>query len=702
MLSQLIAWIIAIATAWGAFSIPLSPAWANPVQNKVQAQLVSEVKTIQPGTPFWVALHFKIRPGWHTYWQNPGDSGIRPTIDWSLPTGIKAGEIVWPHPERLPVEPLMNFGYKNEVYHLIEIVPNPDLSNNSPTTLRARASWLVCEVECIPEEATLDLTLPVSAKPPLPNESWTAAFDQTLQAVPKQLPWTAVVKMNAEQMELHVDIPNIRAGQIEKVTFFPYEDGVITNAAEQKVAFGDDGLTLSLERGYQTELDTLNGVLVIQEKLDGQTATQAFSIQAQAGTAAAPSNTASAEENTPLWQALLFALLGGVILNLMPCVFPVLSLKALSIARTAQQSPRQARLHGIAFSAGVLTSFVTLASLLIALRAIGQQIGWGFQLQSPVFVTLMTYILFAVGLSLSGVFMVGSSWMGIGQGLATKSGYTGEFFTGVFATVMATPCTAPFMATAVGVALTQSAPIAIAIFATLGFGLALPYLVLSFTPAWRRRLPKPGAWMETFQQLLAFPMYAAAAWLIWVLTQQTGTNGLAAALTGIIFISFAAWLHQKTGTLRSFRRRLGLLGALLALGAAITSASLIGSAPTPIQVNSGLAWEPYAVERLANLRSSGKPVFVNFTASWCISCMVNERVALDQPEVVAAFQEKGVTLLKADWTNRNSTITQALRTFGRSGVPLYVLYPSVTEKAEPIVLPQVLTTSVVQQALDKV
>ena len=313
----------------------------------------------------------------------------------------------------------------------------------------------------------------------------------------------------------------------------------------------------------------------------------------------------------------------------------------------------------------------------------------------------MAYVLFAVGLSLSNVFVVGASLMGIGQGLAARSGYTGEFFTGVFATVMATPCTAPFMATAIGVALTQSAPIAIAIFATLGFGLALPYLILSFTPALRRRLPKPGAWMESFQQLLAFPMYAAAAWLVWVLTQQTGTNGLAAVLTGIILISFAAWLHQKTGTLRHLQRRLGLLGALVALGAAITLASLVGSAPATIvqMESSGLAWEPYAVERLADLRSSGKPVFVNFTASWCISCMVNERVALNQSEVIAKFQEKGVTLLKADWTNRNSKITKALDTFGRSGVPLYLLYPP--GKAEPIMLPQVLTPFVVQQTLDR-
>jgi thiol:disulfide interchange protein DsbD len=706
--AQHLAWIVAIAITWSAIVLPLDAAWANPIKtNNVQAQLVSEVKAIQPGTPFWVALRFKIRQGWHTYWQNPGDSGSVIAVNWTLPSGFKADELLFPYPERLPVGPLMNFGYKDEVYFLTEIAPAANLPTSKPVTLTAKANWLVCEVECIPEEGTLKLTLPVTTSAPAANETWAKAFAQTRQAIPKPSPWETTFQLKPNEVTLHVDVPGIQAGQIEEVSFFPYKDGVIRNAAKQNATFTKDGLGLSVERGHQTTLETVDGVLVIREKLDGQTTTQAFTIQAKAAAASSASSIASPTV-APLWQTLLLALVGGIILNLMPCVFPVLSLKALNIAQQSRHSSQEARLNGILFTAGVLVSFACVAGALITLRGLGQQIGWGFQLQSPAFVLLMAYVLFAVGLSLSGVFVVGASIMGLGQGLASRSGYVGEFFTGVLATVMATPCTAPFMATAVSVALTQSAPVAIAILLTLGFGLALPYLVLSFTPALRRFLPKPGAWMETFQQLLAFPIYGAVAWLVWVLAQQAGTDGVAVALSGMILIGFAAWLHQKTQTSRKFWRRVGVVGSLGAIALALTLTPLAGNAPLPTAQGSGqtktqgLAWEPYAVERLEALRQSGKPVFINFSASWCITCLANERVALSQPEVAAAFKEKGVALIKADWTNRNATITEALSKFGRSGVPLYVLYPSGLERGEPLVLPQLLTPAVVQDALEKV
>lgn len=298
--------------------------------------------------------------------------------------------------------------------------------------------------------------------------------------------------------------------------------------------------------------------------------------------------------------------------------------------------------------------------------------------------------------------------MGLGHGLASRSGLTGEFFTGVLATVMATPCTAPFMATAVGVALTQSAPVAIAILLTLGFGLALPYLLISFTPALRHFLPKPGAWMETFQQFLAFPMYGATAWLLWVLAQQAGANGLAVALGGMLLIGFAAWLQQKTQMAGVFWRRVGSVGALGAIVLALTLTPLVGNVPLPTaqadgqSASQGLMWKPYTLESLKELRQSSQPVFINFTASWCITCLVNERVALSQPEVMAAFQEKGVTLVKADWTNRNATITEALSKFGRSGVPLYLLYPAGLQQSQPVILPQVLTPAAVKDALETV
>ena len=713
ILSRFLIWLLAGILACGIFCGLPKPVWAKPFKSdRTQVQLISEVKTIQPSTPFWVGLQFKTRPGWHTYWRNPGDSGAPTRMEWTLPNGFKASELVYPYPQRMPIGPLMNFGYKGENLLLTELTPPVNLPTQQPVTLQAKASWLVCEVECVPEEATFELTLPVTPDAPTVDATWADAFAKTRQALPQPSPWNVSFQAEQNNLVLRVNAPALKAGQIEQVSFFPYQDGVITNAAEQTVAFDDQGLTLRVAQGNQSVTDQVEGVLVVQEKLDAQTTTQAFAIAAKPGTTSAPTSPANARSTINLWNTLLLALVGGIVLNLMPCVFPVLSLKALGIAQKAQQSTQQARMHGLAFTAGVLASFAAVVGVLLVLRGLGQQIGWGFQLQSPAFVLVMAYVLFAVGLNLSGVFVVGASIMGLGQGLASKSGYVGEFFTGVLATVMATPCTAPFMATAVSAALTQPAPVAIAIFLTLGLGLALPYLVISFTPAVRRYLPKPGAWMETFQQLLAFPIYGAVAWLLWVLTLQTGTDGLSVALAGLLAIAFAAWLYHKTQTSRQFWRRICWVGSLSTLVLALTLTPLVENSPAPnSQVTnsgttnpsqSGLAWQPYTTEQLERLRQSNQPVFVNFSAAWCVTCLMNERVALSQPEVISAFQQKGVALVKADWTNRDTVITEALSQFGRSGVPLYVLYPRGLGQGEPVILPQVLAPATLQDALKQV
>ena len=701
MFYQLLTWIIALALTLSTALLPIAPASANPVQTEnVEVQLISEVINIQPGTPFWVGLHFNINPGWHTYWRNPGDSGLGATLKWTLPPGFEVGDIVWPYPQRLPLEPLMNFGYEEEVTLLTQITPPANLATPDALQLQVKADWLVCEVNCIPEEGTLNLTLPITSRPPLVNQRWAQVFEQARQALPKPSPWKVTVTIEPKDLTLQVEAPEMEEAQIQEVTFFPHQDGIISNPAPQIAELNQDGITLRLQRGYLRKLDPITGVLVIRESLDNQSVVQAFTIEA------AVSNEIGKTAPTPTqprWEVLLLALLGGIILNLMPCVFPVLSLKALNIVQKSQKSPKQVRRHAIAFTAGILVSFTVVASVLLILRSLGQQIGWGFQLQSPVFVTLMAYLMFAVGLSLSGVFIFGASIMGIGQRLTTRSGYIGEFFTGVFATVVATPCTAPFMATALGVALTQSVPIAIAIFEMLGLGLALPYVAISFTPGLQRILPKPGAWMETFQQLLAFPMYAATAWLIWVLAQQTGTNGLAAALAGLILIAFATWLHQKTRLLPPLGKHFGSICALVALGFSLSLAQVSTTTPTALthNQNQGIKWQAYTAERLVKLRQSGNPVFLNFSASWCITCLVNERVALNQPETIAAFESKKIALLKADWTNRDPAITKALESFGRSGVPLYVLYPGDSEFTPPIILPQILSPEQVQRAIKK-
>jgi thiol:disulfide interchange protein len=692
-------------------SLP-NPLWAQPTPSEnAQAQLISEVKTIQAGSPFWVALQIKLRPEWHIYWKNPGDTGAAPSVKWTLPSGFQAGTFLFPYPKRIAIDPLMNFGYEDEVYLLAQITPTEPIASDT-ITLRAQAEILVCKVECIPEQKTLALTVPVATTVPVKDSTWADAFTRTRQAHPQDAPWKSSFEINDKDLTLLMHAPGLAAETLKQVVFFPNQDGIIQNAAPQRLTVESQRIKLEIERGYQEKQAVVEGVLVMETASDAKIHRQAFTIQAQP--ASAPAAAASKQQaevaNLPIWQALLLALGGGVVLNLMPCVFPVLSLKLLTIAQQAQQNPRQARLSGLAFTAGVLASFALVAGALLILRSLGQQIGWGFQLQSPVFVLLMAYLLFAVGLSLSGVFTVGASIMGLGHHLTAKPGYRGEFFTGVLATVMATPCTAPFMATAVSVALVQPASVAIAILLTLGLGLALPYLIISLTPALRRFLPKPGAWMETLQQVLAFPMYGAVAWLVWVLTLQAGTNGLAIALVGIILIGFAAWLHQKTQLSSPLWRRVGLVSSLATIAIVLTMTPLINSkmsSPSSVASMSGnpanqSVWVAYTPSQLDRLRQSKQPVFINYTAAWCITCLVNERVALSQPEVLAAFEQKGVALVKADWTNQNADITQSLSKFGRSGVPLYVLYPAGFEQSEPIILPQVLTSELVRDAVSKV
>jgi thiol:disulfide interchange protein DsbD len=395
------------------------------------------------------------------------------------------------------------------------------------------------------------------------------------------------------------------------------------------------------------------------------------------------------------------AILGGIVLNLMPCVLPVLSIKALSLVRHAQSSPREVRLQGLAYAAGVLVSFAVVAGALIAFRAAGAEIGWGFQLQSPIFLTIMIYVLFAVGLSLSGVFTIGDSVAGVGQGLASREGYGGSFFTGALATLVATPCTAPFMAAAIGFAITQPWYIAFSVFEAVGIGLALPYVLLAFSPGARRFLPRPGSWMNVFKQILAFPVYGTAVWLAFVLASESGSVGITAALAGLVFIAFAGWLYETVRLGEGWGRRVGLAAVALAVMGALALLTLpdeTGAAAVAGEtVNAGgVSWQPFSAARLAELRASGKPVFVDFTADWCITCKVNERVALSDPSVKQAFDSAGVVTLRGDWTRRDGEITHVLEANGRGGVPLYLYYP---KGADAVILPQILTADTVLQGL---
>src|SRR5262245_30275319 len=673
---------------------------------RVQVELLSEVAAVAPGQPFRVALRQRIAPGWHTYWMNPGDSGEPPRIEWDLPSGFRAGEFAWPFPERISVGPAMTYGYSGEVVLPMAMTPPANLPLDKPVALRGRASWLVCEKICIPEEAPVALTLPVAAGAAPLDQRGAALIAAARRNVPTPSPWPASFVATSADVTLTVNAAGLMPDRITDVSFFPTRWGAIDLAAPQRARVDAEGIRLAVARGQLREAVTapIDGVLVVSERLDGGVARHAFSV-----TASPRSSSAEASGLGSLLRAIGLALAGGLVLNLMPCVLPVLSVKALGLVRHASDRGARLRTHGLAYAAGVLVSFAVVAGALIALRAGGEQIGWGFQLQSPAFVTALAWLFFTVALGFSGVIVISGRFAGVGQAFTARSGYGGSFAAGALATVAATPCTAPLMGAAIGFAIAQPWPIALTIFEALGLGLALPYLILTFVPAWSRLLPEPGPWMARLQQLLAFPLYASAAWLVWVVSQQAGPHGVAAALAGLVLIAFGAWLHGALGGVGAFWRHtatwtIAALLPLLIVGIVALGPLGAGTRSPAREVSSDrVAWERFSSERLAALRAAGTPVFVNFTAAWCVTCLFNERVALRSPAVADAFTGKGVVALKADWTNRDPAIGQVLGSLGRSGVPLYVLYPpGAGTVAAPTLLPQVLTEGAVIDALDKI
>jgi thiol:disulfide interchange protein/DsbC/DsbD-like thiol-disulfide interchange protein len=678
----------------------------------VKARLVSEVNAIGPGQVFWVALELEIRDGWHTYWRNPGDSGQATSLAWQLPPGFTAGDIVWTTPHRFEIAPLVNYGYAKHAVHLVQITAPKDLKAGAPLTLAAKASWLVCSDVCIPEGADLQLKMPLGAQAGGLDPAESPLFTAARSELPSAQPAATSARIHGDQLVITLGSAwGAMLSQIRSLSFFPYAEGGIEYATPQKLTRTKDGVELSMKVGYQPpKAGAIRGVLVATEQNGTQSDTVPIEIAADfsgagadtvsAGPSAAPLSKSTKEPQHSLPVLMLLAMLGGLILNLMPCVFPVLSIKAISVVEQAKKHPAAVRLKGLMFAAGVISSMLALAAVLLALRAGGEEIGWGFQLQSPLFVTLLIYLLLAVGLNLSGVFEFGGGLAGMGDGLTHGDGYRASFFTGLLTTLVATPCTAPFMAPALGAALTQPAINALAIFAALGLGLSLPFVLLSFAPWMRRVLPKPGAWMDTLKQVFAFPIYASAAWLLWVLSHETSSFGLGAALAGTVLIGLAAWAYQKSSSSSGGGRVTVLVTAvaslLLAIVLPVRFADVAAAAPSnAAQAKAGDEWQPYSAARVAELSAAGRPLLVNFTASWCLTCLVNERNAFSDSAVQEIFRDKKVTLMKGDWTNRDPAITHALAAFGRAGVPLYVVYNS-KPGSEPVVLPQILTAGVVQ------
>jgi thiol:disulfide interchange protein/DsbC/DsbD-like thiol-disulfide interchange protein len=695
------------------------PALAAPAEvPHARVELLSANAAVAPGDTLLVGLRIEHEPGWHTYWKNPGDSGMPTRIQWTLPEGWSAGPILWPAPRRIRVGPLANFGYEDTVVLPVELTV-PRHWKQPRAALTAHAEWLICKEVCLPGGVTLSLDLPAG------RSSQDSAAAATLQAARDAAPraprgWRLEAKASNSHVLLRMIPVFPSAPVLSSAEFFPDQPDLIDNAAPQILARADDGawsLALTAAPGFRADLPRLGGILVVSPGLSpdgtGQAATVdvpwpggAPAARAKPPDAPLDASAIAAAANGPandlgLAMALAFAFLGGLVLNLMPCVFPVVSIKVLNFARDAHGSAARLRTQGLAFASGILLSFWVLAGLLLALRAGGQALGWGYQLQSPPLVAGLATLFFLLGLNLSGVFEWGTRLQSTASSVDHGGGPLGAFFGGLLATLVATPCTAPFMGAALGFALTRPAIQSLLVFTALALGMGAPYVLLAFRPGWLSRLPRPGRWMETLKQMLAFPLYLTVVWLCWVLSEQLGSGAGARLMAGLVLLAAAAWLWQRFAVQGRSRavRQAGVAGALAlaALGAFYGAPTQEPPAQTmPAQEG---PWLPWSDAALAEELSAGRPVFVDFTAAWCVTCQVNKRLVLESEPVRRAFVAHNVALLRADWTRRDEAITAALAKLGRSGVPVYALYRP--GESLPQLLPEVLSPGLVTDALER-
>lgn len=683
-----------IALASFLLALAVSAGAAPVVQPHSQAELVPERAAIVPGQALTVGLHLRLEDGWHVYWKNPGDAGMPTSIAWTLPEGFSAGPMQWPAPRRIDVPPLTSFGYEGEVMHLTEIQVPLGLAAGTQVPLRARADWLVCEEICIPASADFTLSLPVASGPVAPDARWANAFAAARSAAPLPLAgWQAQAHRDGEQLLLRIAPEAGDAPALRSLAFFPDREGVIANAAGQAFSRQGNGYELRMEVSPQPigDLAGLAGVLVAEPGFG-----TARAVQVDLPFSAVPAP-AAAPTGFGLGAALLLAFAGGLILNLMPCVFPILAIKVLGVAQQAHGHPAKLRTHGLLFALGVLLSFWAIAGLLLALRAGGTALGWGYQLQSPVIVAGLGVLFFVLALNLSGVFQVGAGLQALTGGIRARGEHAEALLSGLLAALVASPCTAPFMGAALGFALVQPATHAMLVFTALALGMALPYALLCFMPALVRRLPRPGPWMDALKQALAFPLYATVVWLVWVLGQQAGIDAAARLLAALVAIAAALWavgrwVHARPGPRLTVR-----LAA-----AALCAAALAFAWPTPQPgavpaAQTAGEWQPWSEARVQAALAEGQLVFVDFTAAWCVTCQVNKLTVLTAADVEQRFTELGVTRLRADWTHRDAAISAALARMNRSGVPVYALYSPA--QREPALLPEVLTRSIVLEAL---
>ena len=633
---------------------------------------------MKPGDELLVGFKFTLNPGWHTYWENPGDAGEGASIKWNLPNDVKASEILWPGPERIPVEPLMTFGYEDEVVLLTKIYTSE--TTTIPVTLNAQVSWYTCKEICIPQEA--EVSFPIN----LGNKTSSASKDlleQVLDQVPVQFNGTYRVQKLDDSYVLQGELENM--DQYDSMYFFPKDYGLTNYTENQLYEINKDSFSLQIKASeIEIENKSFEGVVALNKNEEVTFIEIDY-----------PLVTKDTSKEFNILTLIVFAFLGGLILNVMPCVFPILSIKILRFIEQSRDSTYKTLQQGLLFSLGAIISFLTIAALLIALKSGGESIGWGYQLQSPVVVSLLFYLFVVLGFIFMSNIVLGSGLARLSSISLNKSDSLESFLTGVLAVIVASPCTAPFMGSAIGFALLQPSFYSILIFLGLGIGFSLPYLILSAKPSLLSFLPKPGQWMETFKQFMAFPMWASALWLLWVLSSQVNNQEVIQVLLGALLITTGLWLIEKNNSERDWVRWLMRLPFLLLF---IFSLWLIPTSYSDLDESKQdqLAYTPQLLE---DLRKENSLVFLNFTADWCITCKVNEAVALKTSKVRKLISDKNITYIEADWTRKDPIISSTLEQYGRTGLPLYLLFPS---KGDPLILPEILTEDILLSYLTEV
>ncbi len=688
-------------------------------------RIIPETNKVQSGQTIMMAVELTMADHCHVYWANPGDSGLPVDVRWSGVEGIDIKDIKWPIPDKIPMDFLANYGYHDRVTLLQPITFN-DVNPDEKITLKASLSILVCKEICIPESEEIEVVLNDPSAPAHDNSEIIAQAEKHLPQDASE--WNYSFQEKDGYLLMRFTLEEGLLGELanKDLEFFPLDWGIINHAANPQIFVEDDAIWVVHPRGDQSldDKEKLPGLLAIKGQYNTEKAYETvlyknndmasnFVISTE-GSAESGQNMAhhgrgikpsapSQTDQITFFSAVIFALLGGLVLNLMPCVFPVLSMKALSLVKISEKEASLARKHGLAYTAGILASFLVIAGALLMFKSAGLLVGWGFQLQNPLIVGALAYLLFLIGLNLMGYFDVSNRFGGIGQSLSQKAGVTGTFFTGVLAAIVATPCTAPFMAAAIGFALVQPAFVSLTVFMALGLGLALPYVFLCFVPAACKLLPRPGAWMDGFKQFLAFPMFASAIWLVWVLSAQKGSAGVLYILTGMLFIVFCIWIKKvpMRPILCPFRNLIFWFMVFMPFVCLLyVDKAPMESADMQTKYEFGEKWSKVALDEAL---LSDEPVFVEMTASWCITCKINHAVAINIETTKNLFSTKKIRYFIGDWTNYDGEITTYLESFGRNGVPIYVYYPAPDpqsgERSEPVLLPQILTPSLLQEAL---